>query len=60
MLVPIRELTKIARAEFLPVPALAMSIELSSREVARMRYCLSPLIFVNAYFRTWSDGENFR
>ena len=60
MAVPICELTKKARAEFLPVPALAMSIELSSREAARMRYCFAPLIFVNAYFRKWSDAQNFR
>jgi len=45
-----RELTKRARAEFLPVPALAMKTELSSPEAARVKYWLVPLIFVNAYF----------
>ena len=45
------KLTKRAQAEFLPVPALVMKIELSSPEAARVRYWLVPLIFVNAYFR---------
>ena len=50
MLVPIGELTKKARAEFLPVPALHMKSELSSPEAARVRYWLVPLTFVNAFF----------
>ena len=51
MLVSVRELTKRARVEFWPVPALVMKIELSSPEAAQVRYWLVPLTLVNAYFR---------